>query len=229
MNQNPRHLTTKELQAELDWLSTHNVIQAEDPGPSGLKREVQVYQLKLELRDRELRSSQLQLEVARDRYQRLYAHAPVGYLTLNRSGCILQANLQAARTLGEECSEVIGSGFSRWIQASRLQSFFEHLEQVFSERKITGTELTLRCSDGRRCEIQLISEIVCARSRGAEYCRSAFVDITPYKEAQYLLDQELAETRQKLQQEMELRQQLQEQLTACERKYRLLLNGATNV
>jgi len=228
MNQNPRNLTTKELQAELDLLATHDVMQ-EDPDPSWLRREVQVYQLQLELQNRELRSSQLHLEVARDRYQRLYDHAPVGYLTLNRSGCILQANLQAARTLGEENQNIIGSGFSHWVEAECIKRFFQHLEQVFSGHKITGTELTLRCSDGRRCEIQLISEIVCARSRGSEYCRSAFVDITRYKEAQYLLDQELAETRQKLQQEMELRQQLQEQLTACERKYRLLLNGATNV
>ena len=228
MNQNPRNLTTKELQAELDLLATHDVMQ-EDPDPSWLRREVQVYQLQLELQNRELRSSQLHLEVARDRYQRLYDHAPVGYLTLNRSGCILQANLQAARTLGEECGDLIGSGFSRWIEADRQQQFFEHLEQVFSGHQITGTELSLRCADGRRCEIQLISEIVCVRSRGAEYCRSAFVDITRYKEVQYLLDQELAETRQQLQQEMEQRQQLQQQLAASERQYRLLLNGATTV
>lgn len=229
MNQNLKRPTTQELQAALKLLGVCHVAPIDDPDPATLMRELQLYQLQLELQSRELRSSQLQLEVARDRYQRLYDHAPVGYLTLNRSGCILQANLHAARTLGEESSEIIGKDFSHWVDADCHQHFQEHLEQVFSGSQMSETELRLRCSGERRCEIQLISEVVCSRGPGAEYCRTAFFDITRYKDAQYFLNRELGETRQQLLHEIEQRKLLQEQLSASERKYRLLLNGAISV
>src|SRR4051812_30915903 len=55
---------------------------------SSLVRELEVHQIELELQNRELQESHQLLEESRSRYIDLYDFAPVGYLTLDRSGNI---------------------------------------------------------------------------------------------------------------------------------------------
>ena len=61
-----------------------------------LIQELQVHQIELEIQNQNLRQSQEELEVARDRYFDLYDLAPVGYCTINEKGQIIEANLAAA-------------------------------------------------------------------------------------------------------------------------------------
>jgi PAS domain S-box-containing protein len=61
-----------------------------------LVHELEVYQVELEVQNEELRRAQLELAAALERYRDLYHRAPVGYLTLDADGEVLQANQAAA-------------------------------------------------------------------------------------------------------------------------------------
>ena len=57
-----------------------------------LKHELKVHQIELETQNEELRETQLKLEKTLKDYKTLYHHSPVGYITLNNQGRIVELN-----------------------------------------------------------------------------------------------------------------------------------------
>ena len=77
--------------------------------------ELQVHQIELQMQNDELRSTQQELETAREKYFALYDLAPVGYVTLSGNGIILESNLTAAALLGVNRANIIGQPLTRFI------------------------------------------------------------------------------------------------------------------
>jgi PAS domain-containing protein len=67
---------------------------------ASLFHELQVHQIELKMQNEELRSAQEELERSRTKYFSLFDLAPVGYLTLDRTGLILEANRKVGDLLG---------------------------------------------------------------------------------------------------------------------------------
>jgi PAS domain S-box-containing protein len=95
-----------------------------------LVHELQVHQIELEMQNEELRQTQLELQQARDRYADLYDFAPVGFLTLNPQGQILEANLPACQLLGVERKALLRQEFEKFVMATDQQILRQHLHQV---------------------------------------------------------------------------------------------------
>jgi len=69
---------------------------------SALLHELRVREVELEMQNEELRRSQEELGASRAKYFELFDRAPVGYVTLDHTGMIRDANLTAAALLGAE-------------------------------------------------------------------------------------------------------------------------------
>ena len=86
--------------------------------------ELKVHQLELEMQNEKLLRAQHELEASRMRCYDLYDQAPIGYLTLNEQGRILEANLTAAAMLGTERSSLIEQRLSRYILPADQNIFY---------------------------------------------------------------------------------------------------------
>jgi len=126
--------------------------------------ELRVQQIELELQNEELRSTQGALEESRARYMQLYHHAPVGYVVLDHSGIISEANATFAGMVNRDRSQLLGKPFSACILAddrpvflARAKGFFKHPAEKYFELRIdnatTSTRyVSLRATPGHRPE-----------------------------------------------------------------------------
>jgi len=160
-----------------------------------LLHELQVHQIELEIQNRELRESQQLLEEARDRYADLYDFAPVGYLTLDDKGSILDINLRGAAMLGRERSRLIGVPLVPFLAPGESPGWFAHLAQVFKTSSKQMHELRLKPVDGKSCVV-LIQSVVVGGGEDAVYsCHSAIVNITQQRQMEDELKQSEARLR----------------------------------
>src|SRR5213075_2650052 len=96
-------------------------------------------------------------EASRERYADLYDFAPVGYLTLDRSGCIRDINLTGARLLCRTRSRLVGYPLLTLIEKHDRRKYLEHLSRLRHGQPKTLTELTFAPCGGKPFIAQLIS------------------------------------------------------------------------
>lgn len=122
----------------------HKPIQTEIERADRLAHELHVHQIELESQNEELRRMQSDLAAARDRYLDLFDFAPVGYLTLNKDGVVLECNLTSAEMLGALRSELNGSRLSRFIMPADSDRWHLYLRRVLLEEQPQRIEIALR-------------------------------------------------------------------------------------
>ncbi|WP_161604501.1 PAS domain S-box protein [Roseiconus nitratireducens] len=142
-----------------------------------LVHELQVHQMELEIQNEELRRAQTELACSRDRFADLYDFAPVGYLTLDRHGVILEANLTAATMLGVERNGLVNRKLTDFLPDQAKEAWHLHRRTVFADSRNRVVELPLRASDGRPQRIRLESRACSDADGSVNRCRSAMIDI----------------------------------------------------
>jgi PAS domain S-box-containing protein len=124
--------------------------------------ELEVHQVELELQNEELLSAQRRLEDSRaalaaseNHYRALFQQAPVGYLRVDATGTILEANRALAALLGENERRLAGRKLSDFILSSHQDAYYLHRQAVARGEHPAPAHVTLRALDGQRREVEL--------------------------------------------------------------------------
>lgn len=162
---------------------------AEDP--QRLLHELQVHQIELEMQLEELRQARDAEAAALKKYTDLYDFAPVGYVSLDRTGAIRSVNLTCSALIGIERDRLIGRRFGLFVADKSRSTFAVFLEKVFASRAKEVCEVALLKEDN----YELFVQIEGAAAAVGEECRIALIDITERKrtEKALLLAREAAE------------------------------------
>ena len=159
-------------------------IPAEDT--QRLIHELQVQQIELEMQNQELRRAKAELEESRTRYVDLYDFAPVGYLTFDKDGLILEANLAASTQLGIERSSLIRKPFWLYIKEADRKVFGEHIHRAFKIQGRQTCEVRLKAIGGAEFYARLES-IYIEGANGTGLCRTSIIDISSVKRTEEAL------------------------------------------
>ncbi len=118
------------LMAQPDFSRT----TAEFEDPLQIIHELQTFQVELELQNDELRRVQQELMEFKINYTQLYDFTPVGYVTLDSNGKILNANLTLARMLETERNALIERPLSDHVLPRDQDIYYLHLQALFESK-----------------------------------------------------------------------------------------------
>lgn len=154
--------------------------------------ELRVHQIELEIQNEELKYSQIKLEEARRKYFELYNFAPVGYVTLNENGLILDINLRGAELLGIERLDLLNRALIQYIKVEDRNKFHKYLLKVVNTVLKQSLELELINKDGSSFHALLETVKIEYESGILKGYNITFTDITNLKNKEKMLKQQAA-------------------------------------
>jgi PAS domain S-box-containing protein len=113
-----------------------------------LRNELQVHQVELEAQNAELKRMVLELEVSRSKYFDLYDLAPVGYLSINEKGIVLDANLTAATMLGVAKASLVERPLTSYILPADRGCYNLQEKQCVETNDCRDWEMRMLRADG---------------------------------------------------------------------------------
>lgn len=123
----------------------------DDLSPDEVKKvihDLHIHQIELELQNEELRATQQQLEASRDSFLVLYNHAPMGYLTINKLGIIIQTNQTFQRMLNLSAAELSDKPLANFIYPADQSIFFSRLKAFMHAPERKNLEIRLKRKSG---------------------------------------------------------------------------------
>lgn len=141
---------------------------------------LRVHQIELEMRNEELRRTQIELQAARKNYFDLYDLAPTGYVTTDTQGIIQQSNLTATLMLGVSRGTLIRQSITQFIFPA------DHDIYYLCRRLVEAGE-------GRACELRMLRDktpiwvrmniLSTTDDNGETMLRTMLTDVTESKQA----------------------------------------------
>ena len=141
------------------------------------------------LQNNKLRLALVEQETARRHYARLFEQAPVGYLTLDGNGAILQANGMAAKLLGRPLEELAGRSLERFIHDEDRALFRRYFAEQSRATTCHQCDLRLEKSDQTLSWVQLRCTGKASDDDEA-LCLVTISDITASKQAKQALQEQ---------------------------------------
>ena len=167
----------------------HDPAPATDP--ERLIHELQVHQVELQLQNEELLRSQQELQAARNRYFNLFDQAPVGFVTLDAEGRVLQINRTFCAMLDHEAPALLGKAFADLVHPEDRPVLLARYAALFRDPRGKVLELRLLGDPENQRVVRLVARrsapdtgaVVIDKDARAELLASV-VDITAEREAE---------------------------------------------
>lgn len=163
---------------------------------SSIEMAFELFGAKEDLREKmeTLRQAQVESEALRTQYFDLYDQAPVGYVTADEKGLILEANLTIADLLGETRSALVGQPLSRFIFSEDLDRYQLHQKDLLETCTLQALELRMMKKDRSPFWVRM-NATAKQDNNGTSLCRIAMIDITKRKQAEEALRENEARLR----------------------------------
>ena len=149
--------------------------------------ELEVHQIELVMQNVELQKTRDELEVALEKYTDLYDFAPVGYLSVDEAGVIIEANLMAAALLGVERSRLVDRRLLPFVAPESRAFFLTFLKEIFTGTRDQTFEALLLKASGSTFWAGIMTSFAVWPRKTRKWCRIAFEDITARKRAEKAL------------------------------------------
>ena len=150
-------------------------------------QEINLQKAELKAQNENLLKTRNELEASRQGYIDLYDHAPCGYVTCDKKGIILEANLTAAWLLGAKREKLVGKPIYGYACTDR-DNLYRFIQKIFSSGKNQALEAEMVGGDHKRFSARLEGALV-RNSREARQCRLIIIDNSELKEAENMLKQ----------------------------------------
>lgn len=146
-----------------------------------LIEELSLYQTELEMQNEQLRLVTEELANSVNRYEDLYDFAPVGYLTLDKYGLILEVNLTASVQLKTDRLGLLETRLSRFIAPEHFDGFVSFVTSMVESEEKQTCEITIIRPDKSLLDVRLEGIALLSRFEELVQCRVAVIDITEQK------------------------------------------------
>jgi PAS domain S-box-containing protein len=161
-----------------------NLLQMPPADILNLVHELQTHQIELEIQNEELRRAQETITETGNRYADLYDFAPVGYVTLDPQGLIVEVNLTGAGLLGTPRDSLLRTPFILFVAPGHRQAFQAYLRQLPADGALQSCELELNPKHGPSIAVSLESLAMVEAGGKVTGYRTAITDITRRRDAE---------------------------------------------
>jgi PAS domain S-box-containing protein len=151
-----------------------------------LLEDLRQKQVNLESYNKELRRTKRALEISRYRYQDLYDQAPVGYLTINPKGRILEANQTAANLFRIPQAEMCEKSITDFI-LQEDQAAFKLYHSDLMDSIPYASDLRMIRSNGTAFHAHLENLAILKKDGSVDQVRITFYDINTQKQIELAL------------------------------------------
>jgi len=153
---------------------------------SQLIQELRLYDIELEMQNKELLRTQFELEGLCGKYFDLYDLAPVGYLTISEKGLILEVNRTFVALLGVEKEVLLNQHLNRFIFCEDQDMFHLWRKRIYKTGVSESQELRLMKKDGTDLWVRMDANLA-QDNGGATVVRAAMSIIDERKRAEEAL------------------------------------------
>ena len=134
--------------------------------------------------DIELDAHARPLRETREQHHEFFDRAPVGYLSLDASGVILEANAAAASFLGREKNDLVAQPLSAFLTAEGADLFRREHEKTLMHEGRLRCELHVQRVDGETVPVLIEGTSVPDPSGDLAHCRLVLIDLSELRQTQ---------------------------------------------